>query len=239
MNRIVLNIKMLPRCDWLKGFGQTKTKTQSREWTYEAAWISLCLNVIKHPFMLSQKRVRSKCACEGWGTDLPTFRLRVVACIVGVEKREGGGRGEVKKGGELGREGKRRRRSFFIFPFALLSSPPSHFCAHHTGCPRLWGRCGEFNSRSLPYWEFERSFVTWRMTANNWRVRHQRKGRNGGRSCHLSYFLYLPAISVRGYEVADPADLQTTLSIIWRLENFSKLLAPRANWNLRGAFLHF
>ena len=197
--------------------------------------------------MLPQKCVRSKFASEGWGTDLPTFRLRVVACIVGVKKREGGGWGEVKKGEELGRHGKGWRRSF-IFPFTLLSSPPSHFCAHHTGCHRLGGRCGEFNSLSLPYWEFERSFGTWRMTANNWRVRHHRKGRNGGRSCHLSYFSYLPAIShveiyiMRcrfGYEVADPADLQTTLSIIWRLENVSKLLAPRANWNLRGAFLYF
>ena len=198
--------------------------------------------------MLPQKCVRSKFASEGWGTDLPTFRLRVVACIVGVKKREGGGWGEVKKGEELGRHGKGWRRSFFIFPFALLSSPPFHFCAHHTGCHRLWGRCGEFNSLSLPYWEFERSFRTWRMTANNWRVRHHRKRRNGGRSCHLSYFSYLPAIShveiyiMRcrfGYEVADPADLQTTVSIIWRLENVSKLLAPRANWNLRGAFLYF
>ena len=197
--------------------------------------------------MLPQKCVRSKFASEGWGTDLPTFRLRVVACIVDVKKREGGGWGEVKKGEELGRHGKEWRRSFFIFPFTLLSSPPSHFCAHHTGCHRLWGRCGEFNSLSLPYWEFERSFGTWRMTANNWRVRHHWKGRNGERSCHLSYFLYLPAIShveiyiMRcrfGYEVADPADLQTTLSIIWCLENVSKFLAPRANWNLGHAFLH-
>lgn len=198
--------------------------------------------------MLPQKCVRSKFASEGWGTDLPTFRLRVVACIVGVKKTEGGGRGEVKKGEELGRQGQGWRRSFFIFPFTLFSSPHSHFCAHHTGCHRLRSRCGEFNSLSLPYWEFERSFGTWRMTANNWRVRHQRKGRNGGRSCHLSYFLYLPAIShveiyiMRyrfGYEVADPVDLQTTVSIIWRLENVSKLLAPRANWNLRRAFLYF
>ena len=249
MNRIVLNIKMLPRCDWLKGFGRIKTKTQSREWRYEATWTSLRLNVIKHPFMLSQKRVRSKCAWEGWGTDLPAFRLRVAACMVGVKKRVGGGRGEVKKGEELGREGKGWRRSFFIFPFALFSSPSSHFFAHHTGCHRLRGCCGAFNSLSLPYWEFERPFGTWRMTANNWRVRHHWKGRNGKRSCHLSYFLYLPAIShveiyiMRyrfGYEVADPADsLQTTLSIIWRLENFFKLLASRANWNLGRAFFHF
>lgn len=132
---------------------------------------------------------------RGWGTNLPTFRLRVVACMVGVKKRVGGGPGEVKKGEQLGREGKGQRRSFFIFPFALFSSSPSHFFAHHTGCHRLWGRCGAFNSLSLPYWEFERSFGTWRMTANNWRVRHHRKGRNGERSCHLSYFLYLPAIS--------------------------------------------
>ena len=74
--------------------------------------------------MLSQKRVRSKCASEGWGTDLPTFRLRVVPCMEGDKKRMGGGRGEVKKGEELGREGKGRRRSFCIFPFALFSFPP-------------------------------------------------------------------------------------------------------------------
>ena len=74
--------------------------------------------------MLSQKQVRSQCASEGWGADLPTFRLRVVPCMVGVKKRMGGGRGEVKKGEELGKEGKGRRLSFFIFPFALFFSPP-------------------------------------------------------------------------------------------------------------------
>ena len=42
----------------------------------------------------------------------------------GDKKRMGGGRGEVKRGEELGREGKGRRRSFCIFAFALFSSPP-------------------------------------------------------------------------------------------------------------------
>ena len=53
--------------------------------------------------------------------------------LVGVKKGVGGGPGEVKKEEELGREGKGWRRSFSIFPFTLFSSPPSHFCAHHTG----------------------------------------------------------------------------------------------------------
>lgn len=196
MNRIVLNIKMLPRCDWLKGFGQTKTKTQSREWRYEATWISLRLNVIKHPFMLSQKRVRSKCACEGWGTDLPTFKLRVVACIVGVKKREGGGRGEVKKGEELGREGKGRRCSFFIFPFALFSSPPSHFFAHHTGCHRLRGCCGAFNSLSLPYWEFERSSERgeWLQTIEEWDIKGK-EGTVGEAATFLIFYICPPFLT--------------------------------------------
>lgn len=157
MNRIVLNIKMLPLCDWLKGFGQIKTKTQSREWRYEAILNNSLFEHYQTPLHVTPEMRKKQMCSEGWGIDLPTFRLRVVACIAGVKKREGGGRGEVKNREEMGREGKRRRRSFFIFPFALFSSPPSHFFAHHTGCHRLRGCCGEFNSPSLPYWEFERS----------------------------------------------------------------------------------
>ena len=82
---------MLPHCDWLKGFGQIKTKTQSREWRYEAILNNSLFEHYQTPLHVTQKCVRSKFASEGWGTDLPTFRLRVVACIVGVKKREGGG----------------------------------------------------------------------------------------------------------------------------------------------------
>lgn len=132
MNRIVLNIKMLPHCDWLKGFGQTKTKTQSREWRYEAILNNSLFEHYQTPLHATPEMRKKQMCSEGWGADLPTFRLRVVACIVGVKKREGGGQAEVKNGEEMGREGKGRRRSFFIFPFTLFSSPPPpHFCAHH------------------------------------------------------------------------------------------------------------
>ena len=239
MNRIVLNIKMLPHCNWLKGFGRIKTKTQSREWRYEATWISLCLNVIKHRFMLSQKRVRSKCACEGWGTDLPAFRLRVVACMVGVKKRVGGGRKEVKKGEELGREGMGWRRSFFIFPFTLFSSPPSNFFrpSHRLSQAMRLLRRVQFPAPSLlGIWKIVRNVENdcKQLKSETSKKRKERRAKLP------SFLLFIsPRHFSRGYEVADPADLQTTLSIIWRLENVSKLLAPRANWNLRRAFLYF
>ena len=133
---------------------------------------------------------------RGWGTNLPTFRLRVVACMVGVKKRVGGGPGEVKKGEELGREGKGRRRSFFIFPLALFSSPPSHFFVHHTGCHRLRGCCGEFNSLSLPYWEFERSSERgeWLQTIEEWDIKGK-EGTVGEAAIFLIFYISPPFLT--------------------------------------------
>ena len=58
---------MLPHCDWLKGFGQIKTKTQSREWRYEAILNNSLFEHYQTPLHVTQEMRKKQICLRGVG----------------------------------------------------------------------------------------------------------------------------------------------------------------------------